>query len=91
MTHSFPRRGVLLAAVALLVACGGRNPYREDPLPAPALTGDTITAEEIANRPGESIEEMLRGRISGVWVTRGANGALQLDDLKLVTLGNDES
>lgn len=71
----------LLALSALLTACsGGPNPYRDGyrPPDPDAHLGDTITAEEIASRPRQSVEEILRGRISGVWVTQGPGGALRI-------------
>ena len=43
---------------------------------APSSSSGTVTANDIAQQPGKSIEEVLAGRIAGVQVGRDETGAL---------------
>lgn len=36
----------------------------------------TVTAEHIRRQPGESVEQILAGRVAGVWVTRAPDGGI---------------
>lgn len=38
----------------------------------------TVTSEEIAGQPAQSLEQMLAGRISGVTVTRASGGGISV-------------
>lgn len=48
----------------------------EKPEPAPPRSGSTVTSEQIQRSLGEPIEKVLEGRVSGVSVTRTANGGV---------------
>lgn len=62
--------------VSLLPGCAHTSGTREaDAAPEPSQPDpSTVTAEEIESDPGEPIEEILRGRIAGVRVTRTPGG-----------------
>jgi TonB-dependent SusC/RagA subfamily outer membrane receptor len=67
---------VLELSIALVAGCahGGGAPGATATPPAPA--GNTITADNIRPAPGDPIEKVLEGRVSGVVVTRGADGGV---------------
>lgn len=70
----------LSLVVALLPACAhrggadlndaGEEPDRSPPDPS------TVTAEDIRRQPGESVEQILAGRVAGVWVTQSPDGGI---------------
>lgn len=66
-----------LLPVALFVgfadACGPRTASRPRPNPA---TSSTVTAEDIERNPGQPIEKLLEGRVSGVTVEQAAGGGI---------------
>ena len=68
------------SVLVLLIGCSPstRTGQTGSEAPVPDNTpGDPrVTAEDIQRAPGESLEEMLRGRIAGVTVTRAANGGI---------------
>ena len=53
----------------------GTSAEQQQPAPASSSRG-TVTASDISQEPGKSIEEVLAGRIAGVQVGRDASGAL---------------
>jgi iron complex outermembrane receptor protein len=59
-------------AVTLLMIAACRSGQRAESNP-PAPTAD-ITSEEIERVPGQSLEQLLEGRVSGVTVTQTSNG-----------------
>ena len=66
MTSYAPR--VLLIA-GFIVACGGKKQQSQTTPAAP-----TVTSDDIARSPGESIEDQLMSRFPGVTVLRTARG-----------------
>lgn len=66
-SHVLPALGLSLAIVA-----GCKSAQRADnnsPPPRP-----DVTADDIQRSPGQSIEEILKGRVAGVTVTQGEGG-----------------
>ena len=62
-------------ALLLGAACGGSGGAAPAPRPVVA-SPNTVTADEIATTPGESIDRYLNGRVSGVVVTPTADGGI---------------
>jgi TonB-dependent starch-binding outer membrane protein SusC len=54
---------------------GGTSAEPQQPAPATSSRG-TVTASDLSQQPGKSIEEVLAGRIAGVQVGRDETGAL---------------
>lgn len=72
MTSPFSRTLLPLGlSIALLAAC---KPTKRVENPSPATPGADITSEDIQRAPGQSIEEILKGRVAGVTVTQGEGG-----------------
>lgn len=75
---SFSMRALLPVSflIGLGSGCSHRNKSVEAaPAPAPtASPNSTVTAEDIAKAPGQSIEQVLMGRFPGVEVTRTPDG-----------------
>lgn len=63
--------GGLLVAVIAGCARGRGNALPQSPPPA-----STVTADDIRDAPGQSLEEVLQGRIAGVTVTRTVDGGI---------------
>jgi len=66
------------AAVATATSCvqhGGTSAAPQQPAP-PTSSRGTVTANDLSQQPGKSIEEVLAGRIAGVQVGRDETGAL---------------
>src|SRR5882757_4956140 len=66
------------AVTAVTMSCAhpsGTSAGPQQPAPASASRG-TVTAGDISQQPGKSIEEVLAGRIAGVQVGRDETGAL---------------
>jgi TonB-dependent SusC/RagA subfamily outer membrane receptor len=72
MTSSFSRVPLALGlSLALVTGCAsGRGGATKAPSPPRA----DVTAEDIERAPGQPIEEILKGRVSGVTVTNADNG-----------------
>ena len=68
-------RSFCAAALLAVVACGGSGRKSGGTDPAPARAGD-VSSADIAQNPTQSPEELLRGRVSGVTVTRTADGGI---------------
>jgi outer membrane receptor protein involved in Fe transport len=65
------------ALVAVASACtSGRAKREEAPKPAQQSGSGTVSAKNIQNEPGKSIEEILAGRVSGVRVSRSSDGGI---------------
>lgn len=73
MTSSSPRLRCVGLLIGLSAGCGRGSGNATPQSPPPA---SSVTAEDIENAPGESIEEVLRGKIAGVTVTRTADGGI---------------
>ena len=74
LTH---RACLVPCLLALLAAGCSRNPFESAARP-PGVeqSGEKITEKDIRDRPGTPVEQILAGRISGVWVTRAPNGGI---------------
>lgn len=73
MTSSFSR--VLLSlvlATALASGCGGSGRRST----APPSSQPDVTSSDIDRNPGLSVEEYLKGRVSGVTVSRSSDGGI---------------
>jgi TonB-dependent starch-binding outer membrane protein SusC len=66
--------------IAAAVGCGGSRPKASTaPSPQGQATADqTVRTSDVAERPGQPIEQILEGRISGVTVARAADGGLSI-------------
>jgi TonB-dependent SusC/RagA subfamily outer membrane receptor len=73
MTSS-PPRGLWVGLLFGLIAGCGRGSGNAAPQSPPPAS--TVTADDIQNAPGQSIEQILQGRIAGVTVTRTADGGI---------------
>jgi len=75
---SFSMRALLSVSflVGLSSGCAHRNKPAAAASPPPATSdpGSTVTSEDIAKAPGQSIEQVLMGRFPGVEVTRTPDG-----------------
>ena len=66
------------AVTAVTTSCAqpsGTSAAPQQPAPASSSRG-SVTASDISQQPGKSIEEVLAGRIAGVQVGRDETGAL---------------
>jgi len=76
--NSFSLRAVLPFSLFLGLgsACAHRNGPTAGAQPAPATSppSATVTADDIAKAPGQSVEQVLMGRFPGVEVTRAPDG-----------------
>ena len=72
--------GVLL--FGLTVGCIGntRPPVNDmpDPSPTRALTGTTITSEDIDKNPSQPLEKVLQAHVAGVMITQNAEGGISV-------------
>jgi TonB-dependent starch-binding outer membrane protein SusC len=65
------------AVTTVTTSCAHPSGTSAEPRPAPASSSrGTVTASDISQQPGKSIEEVLAGRIAGVQVGRDETGAL---------------
>ena len=74
---SFSMRALLPVSflIALGSGCAHRNkPDAASPSPTTSAPSSTVTSEDIAKAPGQSIEQLLMGRFPGVEVSRTADG-----------------
>ena len=72
MNTASPRVLLPLGVAALLIT-GCKSGQRTSDTSAPQPTAD-VTSEDIQRAPGQSIEEILKGRVAGVTVTRVDGG-----------------
>ena len=72
--------GVLLAG--LTVGCIGnvKPPVNDmpDPSSTRALTGTTVTSDDLDQSPGQPIEKVLQSRVPGVVITQNAEGGISV-------------
>ena len=72
-----PRMLPLMAFAAVTTSCAHPSGTSAEPhQSAPASSRGTVTADDISQQPGKSVEEVLAGRIAGVQVGRDQTGAL---------------
>ncbi len=67
-----------LVALALAAGCGGSKQTEAAGAPAPKATRDGLSSEDVSRNPNVPIEEMLRGRIAGVVVSRSDDGGISV-------------
>jgi len=72
--HRTVRLG-LLAALVVGCATGGKPAATSSP---PAPQGSTVSGDNLRPAPGDPIEKVLEGRVSGVTVTRAPDGGLAI-------------
>jgi len=68
--HSLVQLGLL---VGLVSACAHAGKTSSE---GASAAGNTVTAEDIERSPGVPLEELMTAKISGVWVTRTADGGI---------------
>jgi TonB-dependent SusC/RagA subfamily outer membrane receptor len=74
MTSPSPRLLLPLGlAIALISGC--KSGQRAETEASPTPTAD-VTAQDIERAPGQPIEEILKGRVAGVTVTRTSEGGI---------------
>lgn len=67
----------LVALIALAAGCGPKQQSTDAAAaPTPKPTRDALTADDVARNPNVPIEEMLRGKIAGVVVSRTEDGGI---------------
>ena len=73
---SFSMRALLPFGLfmGLSSGCAHRNKPAASPPPSTSAPGATVTADDIAKQPGQSVEQVLMGRFPGVEVTRTPDG-----------------
>ena len=72
MTSPAPRSLLPLTLAALFIAGCKSSPRTPEAAPPEPRSG--ITSEDIQRAPGQSVEEILKGRVAGVTVTRVDGG-----------------
>jgi len=75
MTPS-PSRGLVGSLLVGLIAGCARGRSNAPPQSAPSAS--TVTSDDIAQAPGETIEEILMAKFPGVTVTRTTDGGLAI-------------
>lgn len=70
------RLGVVAALAAACGRSGAPSGDHAAPAPSPSTKATTVTANEIHPAPGDPIEKVLAGRISGVDVTPAPDGGI---------------
>jgi TonB-dependent SusC/RagA subfamily outer membrane receptor len=73
MTSPFPHT---LFALGLTIAFIGGCKSAQRGNNAPAAPSADITSDDIQRAPGQPIEEILKGRVAGVTVTRAGDGGI---------------
>ena len=73
---SFSMRALLPVTflIGLASGCAHKPAAAASPSPATSAPSSTVTSEDIAKAPGQSIEQVLMGRFPGVEVSRTADG-----------------
>jgi TonB-dependent SusC/RagA subfamily outer membrane receptor len=70
-------RGAVVAALSTGCAHGGGTRQNEQ-APEAGKAGQVVTAKDVSNTPGGSIEKTLEGRFPGVTVLRTPSGGLSI-------------
>lgn len=73
ISHASSRLVPLALLVGLVCACR-TSPRTVEAAPPPAKPD--VTAEDIRRAPGQNLEQILRGRVSGVTVWQGSGGLI---------------
>jgi len=60
--------------MGLSAGCAHRNKSAAPPAPSASPPNSTVTSEDVAKAPGQSVEQVLMGRFPGVEVTRTPDG-----------------
>lgn len=76
MTTSPRTRALVALALALLAACASSGSKRGAETPRPSQGDPTVSSRDIENSANTPVEEVLRGKISGVTVSRAQDGGL---------------
>lgn len=71
---SFFSRLLLPAASAVVVITGCKSTSRQPESSPPPASSSELTSKDIERAPGQSVEEILKGRVAGVTVTRTEGG-----------------
>jgi TonB-dependent starch-binding outer membrane protein SusC len=83
--------GVLLLGIT--VGCIGnvKPPVNDmpDPSPTRALTGTTVTSDDIDKNPSQPIEKVLQAHVAGVMITQNAEGGISVRIRGQTTLHGD--
>lgn len=88
MTSSYLRvLPALGLSLALVSGCKSAQRTENDAPPPPRAD---VTSEDIDRAPGQSVEEMLKGRVAGVTVTQGQGGlAVRIRGITSIYGNND--
>jgi TonB-dependent SusC/RagA subfamily outer membrane receptor len=73
-TRHFRVLALALLAAPLLGACSSSTPAQTGTAPSPAA--GVVTADQINQAPGESIEQQIMKRSPGVWVGKTSDGSI---------------
>lgn len=74
-------------SLALVSGCNSAQRTGNDSPPAPR---SDVTSEDIERAPGQSVEEILKGRVAGVTVTQGPGGiAVRIRGITSIYGSND--
>jgi len=72
-------RGLVIASLLLVPAVGcSRGGGSRAPQPQTTADKNTVDARAVAENPGQPIEQILEGRISGVTVARTSDGGISV-------------
>jgi len=81
---------VCLPVLLVFAACSHRTAHRSSPDPRPP--GTVLTADDIRNSPGQSLEQLLLARVPGLAIERATDGHAKLVLRgKTTILGDDEA
>jgi len=82
MVSLTPRATLSGVLLGLTVGCIGnvKPPVNDmpDPDPTRALTGTTVTSEELDRNPSQPIEKVLQAHVAGVTITQNAEGGISV-------------
>lgn len=68
-------------SVAVFTLACAHSPQRGDAAGAAAVdpaNANTLTTDDLKRGPGHSLEDLLAGRVAGVWVTRARDGSVAI-------------
>ena len=87
---SVPSPALLSVGLLVGLVCGCARASRAGQGAAPASPssgGSAVTSEDIRRAPGQPIEEVLKGRIAGVMVTRAPDGGVAVQIRGMTSIG----
>lgn len=76
--HLLRAPALLIALLAASGCASGSSGDEAAAAPKPAGDPSSVTAGDIQRSPNESLEEILRGRVAGVFVTRTNDGGISM-------------